>query len=461
MKLRTVIFTMIITTGVSVQAQQLPESNLYSFNKYGINPAYAGYNDCAEGYGSHLSQWVGIDGAPTTDYFSIHTRVGKNMGIGGGLVLDQASYISRFSGRFSYAYGVKIADKHSIRFGLSAGLYQLNIDATDATVDDMSDDVISGGAQRGATFDSEFGIFYRLGGFQLGVSVPQIFETRAKLNFQDLDGFTGDRHFIAYAGYNWQVNKKWSVEPSMLYKTVQVGLTQMDFNTLFTFQNMVSIGVGYRTHSGLLARLGVNIKEKCLLGYAYEFAGTNISSYTTGSHEIMLGFTFCKKTKLIEDPIAAIEPPKPPEEEPEEIILEEPEESIVEELEEIPEEETISTPEPQLNKELFKSIISFPKNDAEHYELGKSDVLQKMAEELKKFPNNKILIVGHACDLGSSTTNLELSKERAELIKTHLVNIGVNSTQITTRGMADKTPLVPNTSESNRAKNRRVEFVIQ
>jgi type IX secretion system PorP/SprF family membrane protein len=474
MKLRIFIFTATLILGFSVEAQQLPESNLYSFNKYGINPAYTGYDGCLEAYASHLSQWVGIDGAPTTNYFSIHSGIGKNMGFGGGIILDNAAYVSRFSGRLSYAYRLKLGDDHNLRFGLSAGLYQLKIDATFATVDDLSDDVITGGVQRGMTFDSEFGLFYNLKNFQFGLSVPQIFETRTKLNFQDLDGFTGERHIVAFTSYNLELNEKYRIEPSVLYKTAQNGLAQVDFNALFTYNNLISIGGGYRTHIGPLARLGINIKDVFVLGYAYEFSGSNISAYSNGSHEIMLGMKLCKGQALEIEPVTLVEPILEEEAEvsPEvdqkphadEDFISEEEIAAVDETT-VKEEEDLkgnsSPPIKELEKELFTPIVGFGRNDAGHYNSAQNESLLKIAEALKSFPNQQVLIVGHSCDLGSTETNADISLERAQLIKAYLVNKGVNPDQLKVKGMADKTPLVPNTSESNRTKNRRVEFIIQ
>jgi type IX secretion system PorP/SprF family membrane protein len=474
MKLRVFIFTATLILGFSAQAQQLPESNLYSFNKYGINPAYTGYDGCLEAYASHLSQWVGIEGSPTTNYFSIHSGIGKNMGLGGGIILDNAAYVSRFSGRLSYAYRVKLGDDHNLRFGLSAGLYQLKIDATFATVDDVTDDVITGGVQRGMTFDSEFGLFYSLKNFQFGVSIPQIFETRTKLNFQDLDGFSGERHIVAFTSYNWELNEKYKVEPSVLYKTAQNGLAQIDFNALFTYNNLISIGGGYRTHIGPLARLGINIKDVFVLGYAYEFAGANISAYSNGSHEIMLGMKLCKGAPLPIEPLTAepliieeateeVEISPAIDEKPhinEDLLFEE-EVSDVEETKEKDLKEKPLLPVKRLKKELFTPVVGFVKNDVAHYNSAQNNALNRMAEELKAFPNQKILIVGHSCDIGSKQTNEYISLERAKLIRDYLINKGVNPDQLSVKGMADESPLMPNTNESNRAKNRRVEFTIQ
>ncbi|MFT4602501.1 MAG: type IX secretion system PorP/SprF family membrane protein [Arenicella sp.] len=479
MKLKTIIFSIaLVTMGYESLAQQLPESNLYTFNKYNINPAYSGFNDCLELNGSHLSQWVGIDGAPSTNYFSAHSGLGENMGIGGGIILDKAAFISRFSAKASYAYRIKLGDDHNLRFGLSAGLFQVKVDATSAIVDDVTDEVVSGGAQSGMNFNSDFGIFYNLKGFQLGVSIPQVFETEAKLQFQGIDGFTEKRHYIAYAGYDLQLNDKWSAEPSLMYKTAQSGLSQLDINAMVTYNKFISVGAGYRTHVGVLARLGVNIKDQFMLGYAYEFAGANISSYGSGSHEIMLGIKFCKEVKpanmgsfetgesapdLSEEIVEEVEEVT---EEAVEEEIEKAEEVVVEEviveeaIEEMVVEEVIEEKVPDF-KETYKPKILFPYNDGENFDLSTNDDLKVLANYLKENKDQKITIVGYACNIGSKEQNITISEHRAKKVNDELIKMGVSSNQLSTKAKGQSEPLFPNTSDENRQKNRRVEILFE
>jgi outer membrane protein OmpA-like peptidoglycan-associated protein len=86
--------------------------------------------------------------------------------------------------------------------------------------------------------------------------------------------------------------------------------------------------------------------------------------------------------------------------------------------------------------------------------------LDNVAIFLKEHPEMKILIYGHSCDLGSKQTNLRISKQRAETVRYYLTINGVPQNQIQSEGIADMQPLVPNTSEKNRIKNRRASFVI-
>jgi OOP family OmpA-OmpF porin len=89
-------------------------------------------------------------------------------------------------------------------------------------------------------------------------------------------------------------------------------------------------------------------------------------------------------------------------------------------------------------------------------------VLKEIAEALKKYGDLKILIEGHTDNVGSAANNLSLSDARAAAVKAALAGeFGVDGSRITTKGLGDTKPSVPNTTAAGRAQNRRVEIVKQ
>lgn len=89
--------------------------------------------------------------------------------------------------------------------------------------------------------------------------------------------------------------------------------------------------------------------------------------------------------------------------------------------------------------------------------------LDELADVLLK-PKAKdwtVKIIGHTDSQGKETYNLDLSQRRANSVRRYLVGKGVDETRITTEGKGESQPLVGNDTESGRAMNRRVEFIIQ
>lgn len=84
--------------------------------------------------------------------------------------------------------------------------------------------------------------------------------------------------------------------------------------------------------------------------------------------------------------------------------------------------------------------------------------LDQLAELLIKRLEYNLYVAGHTDNVGSKASNLKLSKDRANAIKTYLVEKGIDASRITTEGFGQERPVAPNTTEEGRQKNRRVEF---
>lgn len=86
--------------------------------------------------------------------------------------------------------------------------------------------------------------------------------------------------------------------------------------------------------------------------------------------------------------------------------------------------------------------------------------LKEIAAILKENPEVKIRIVGHTDADGADAANLDLSKRRAAAVKAELVKtFGIDGARIQTDGMGKTKPVAANDTPSNKALNRRVEFI--
>lgn len=89
-------------------------------------------------------------------------------------------------------------------------------------------------------------------------------------------------------------------------------------------------------------------------------------------------------------------------------------------------------------------------------------VLKELAATLTQHGDLKVLIEGHTDNVGAPASNLALSEARAAAVKAALVaDYGVDGARISTKGLGDTKPAVPNASATGRAQNRRVEVVKQ
>ncbi len=102
------------------------------------------------------------------------------------------------------------------------------------------------------------------------------------------------------------------------------------------------------------------------------------------------------------------------------------------------------------------------------FDTGKTEIkpesgaqLDQMVSALKAQPALKVLIVGHTDNVGAVDANLTLSQGRAQAVVAALVQRGIAAGRLQARGVANFSPLASNAAEDGRARNRRVEMVLQ
>ncbi len=102
------------------------------------------------------------------------------------------------------------------------------------------------------------------------------------------------------------------------------------------------------------------------------------------------------------------------------------------------------------------------------FDTGRTDIkpesnaqLEQMVAVLKAQPALKVFIVGHTDNVGPVDANLKLSEGRAKAVMAALTQRGIAANRLAAHGNAGYAPLATNTSEDGRARNRRVEMVLQ
>ena len=87
------------------------------------------------------------------------------------------------------------------------------------------------------------------------------------------------------------------------------------------------------------------------------------------------------------------------------------------------------------------------------------DLLDTVYEFMKHKKKARVEISGHTDNVGKPKANKTLSADRAQACRAYLINKGIGGDRMTTVGYGDERPMVPNDSDENRQKNRRIEVV--
>ncbi|MCX6140184.1 MAG: OmpA family protein, partial [Candidatus Kapabacteria bacterium] len=79
---------------------------------------------------------------------------------------------------------------------------------------------------------------------------------------------------------------------------------------------------------------------------------------------------------------------------------------------------------------------------------------------LSSRPTLRVAIEGHTDDRGSDSHNMTLSQERAEAVRTYLVQKGISPDRLSAKGFGKGRPLTKSAKDVDRQRNRRVDFRI-
>jgi len=103
------------------------------------------------------------------------------------------------------------------------------------------------------------------------------------------------------------------------------------------------------------------------------------------------------------------------------------------------------------NKIIFRSGTSIVNN-------ASKDSVVRAAAMLRTCTTIRVEVAGHTNNLGSPSTSLPLSQQRADAVKATLVRLGVNADRIVAHGYGEAFPIAPNTTAAGRIANRRAEI---
>lgn len=304
-------------------SQQRPHYTQYILNNFIINPAVAGIENYTDVKVSHRHQWVGLEDAPVTTYFTIHGSIGKDdtrtnpttflpegenprgqayweeytsakphHGWGVTVINDQTGPLSRFSAYGTYAYHLGIGPRTSLSGGISVGFTRNALNTSKLLFDNPVDPAVSGsGVLNTLRPDINAGLWLYSSNFFAGISAQQIIDQG--LQFNDNTLTTGSKafpHMFATFGYKLFAGPDFGIIPSVVIRYVDPLPVGIDLNVKAQYRDRFWFGGGYRVGDGISAMVGLNVSNILNVGYAYDYTTSNLQNFTKGTHEIVLGF---------------------------------------------------------------------------------------------------------------------------------------------------------------------------
>ncbi|WP_158973696.1 type IX secretion system membrane protein PorP/SprF [Cellulophaga sp. L1A9] len=307
MKKYLIIALFVFAGTTTLSAQQDAQYTQYMYNTISVNPAYAGSRGVLSIAALHRSQWVGLDGAPTTQTLNLHTPVSRRVGLGLSIVNDeigngtnQDTYIDA-----AFSYTIPTSEEGKLSFGLKAGGHFLNIDFSKLRNYGAESNLPNVDNKFAPNFGA--GIYYHTDKFYSGLSVPNFLQTE---HFDSAgtnsSSFLAEERLNIYfiTGYVFDLNPNLKFKPAGLVKAVKGAPLQIDVSANFLINDKFSVGAAYRWHAAVSLLAGFQISEQLMLGLAYDKETTDLGAtrFNDGSFEVFLRYEFLTRYKKVITP---------------------------------------------------------------------------------------------------------------------------------------------------------------
>ncbi len=286
-----------ITISTAAICQQLPQSTFFNFDHMTINPGYAGTQDGICVNVLARNQWLGFDGAPTTQKFDIHMPFklfGVEHGAGLALFNDKIGFANDINSTLSYSF-LKNVGYGKLGVGMGFGFNNQTLKGDWDPPQQGQDNIIPTQSAKGKpSIAFNLGAFYRTSNVFLGLSFMNL--NAGDMSYKDNNGTTRYsylvRHYNITAGYNYQLtNPLFEIEPAILVTTTGSS-TRISINSTIRYKSKIWGGVGYRNTDAITTFLGAEFVEGLNFGIAYDVTTSKIAKFDDGSVEIFLRYVF-------------------------------------------------------------------------------------------------------------------------------------------------------------------------
>lgn len=294
------VFSLLSLFGYSQQDSQYTQ---YMYNTNNINPAYAGSREVLSIFGMYRTQWVGLDGAPDTGAFSLHSPVSERVGLGLTIVNDKIGISDETTISVDFSYTIPINEDYKLAFGLKGTAHLLNVDYSKLLVNNPGDILLQNNIENRFSPNIGAGFYLYSDKFYAGISVPNMLETQHYDDNSATKSLAGERmHGYLITGYVFDLTDDIKFKPAALAKAVKGAPLQVDVTGNFLFNERFTLGVAWRWDAAVSGLAGFQINNNWFIGYGYDAETTKLANYNSGSHEIFLRYEFFRKSSRMISP---------------------------------------------------------------------------------------------------------------------------------------------------------------
>jgi len=289
------VLIIIALFSIKATAQQDPQFTQYMYNMSVINPAYATANKGVLNMGGlYRTQWLDVQGAPTTGTFFAHSAINDKIELGVSYSNDNVGDIVAENNFFAdFAYVLPVGYYTKISFGVKAGLsvFDTNFNGLQFQSGGNNTDIAFSENINRVFPNLGVGAFFFTDKYYIGFSAPNMLSSTHIENDNGIaSSGVEDIHYFLTGGYVHFVNTDLRLKPAFMLRSVNDAPLAFDATFNVLFNNKFEVGLGYRLQDAVIAMANFKISKSLKVGYAYDYTTSNLGRYNSGSHEIFLLF---------------------------------------------------------------------------------------------------------------------------------------------------------------------------
>ncbi|WP_343328895.1 type IX secretion system membrane protein PorP/SprF [Polaribacter staleyi] len=284
-----IVVLLVILFNTITYAQQAPHYTQYMYNMQILNPAFVGSRSDLNISFLSRQQWVGYEGAPETQTFSINARSIDGFGFGATVINDKLGLTNSTNINIDASYTLPTSRYGRLSFGLKGGLTFFNNNLANAITPDNE----SYASTKGRFPNIGFGGLYYDDTFFIGLSIPNLLKSTQFKTVDNVDnnyGINNHNYFLA-TGMIFDLTQDYKFKPSTIIKYTPSLPVSIDINSNLIYKDKFEAGVSYRYENSVSALFAIIFNKKYRVGYSYDYKLANYGS-NLSSHEIILTFDF-------------------------------------------------------------------------------------------------------------------------------------------------------------------------
>ncbi len=294
-----IISALVLLIGNSF-GQQEAQFTQYMDNALFVNPGYAGSRGMLNATALHRSQWIGMEGAPSSTTFSLHSPLSyESLGLGLTFVNDNVGPINQTMVYADFSYSLRFNNpKNKLSFGLKGGINTISSRTNELSTTQSNDPSFLSSAASVINPNFGFGVYYHTPKWFVGASTPKILEGK----YPGTDRKLETRHYYMIAGGVFDVNSNWKLRPTTQVKSTSGAPLSLDLSLAGIYNEKLWLGFGHRFGDSFGAFVQYQITPQFKTGIAYDYVTSQLMNYTAGSLEVLLSYDFVFKKEGIRSP---------------------------------------------------------------------------------------------------------------------------------------------------------------